>query len=237
MNSQLGVILGASGGIGRACLHRFADHPTRIVAVGRSLERLPQSDENVLSCVADISTDEGCERVLELVTREARPIRFVVVASGVAHRASLTESTSRDWDRVLRANLIGPAVLLGGLLTREWTEPASIVVIGSISGRRALPLRSLYGCSKAAIEHFARSAATELAERRIAVNVVSAGVIDTEFVAADRERLVRYSADRVPMKRMGRSDEVADLVRYLVDAPEYLTGAAIALDGGAGILG
>lgn len=237
MSDAVGLLLGASGGIGRACLEPLLGMTPRIIAVARSAGRLPPASDRILPCVADVGTTEGRDAIVELAEGLSAPIRYLVVASGVSHRSSIQEATESDWDRILRSNLVGPALLLGRLLRLSWTEPATIVVVGSLSARRSLPNRSLYGAVKAGLEHFARTAAVELAPRRISVNVVSAGVVDTPFLGGDRDRLDAYAANRVPVRRMGRPDEVADLVGYLVRAPEYLTGAVIPLDGGAGVLG
>lgn len=237
MSDEVGLLLGASGGIGRACLEPLLGMAPRIIAVGRSAGRLPSASDRILPCVADIGTTEGRDSIVELVEELSLPIRYVVLASGIAHRSAIQDATEGDWDRTLRSNLVGPALLLGRLLRLTWSEPAAIVIVGSLSARRALPNRSLYGAVKAGLEHFGRTAAVELAPRRISVNVVSAGVVDTPFLGGDRERLDTYAAQRVPVGRMARPDEVADLIGYLIRAPEYLTGAVIPLDGGAGVLG
>lgn len=188
-------------------------------------------------CRADIASEAGRKRVADVVRHSGLPIKYVVVASGVAHRALISDDSQDDWRHVLDTNLIGPALLLGELLELEWMVPSSIVLIGSLSARRALPRRSLYGASKAALEQFGRVAAVELAGRGIRVNVASVGVTDTPFLAGDRETLDRYISERIPIGRAGRPDEVADLVEYLVAGPMFMTGATIEIDGGSGVNG
>jgi 3-oxoacyl-[acyl-carrier protein] reductase len=115
-----------------------------------------------------------------------------------------------------------------------WQPPASVVVIGSISATRSLPERSVYGDSKAGIEHLARALAAEVASSGIRVNVVAPGVIETPFLGEATAALARWVEARVPLGRTGTPEEVAELVRYLIlDAPPYLTGARISIDGGA----
>jgi 3-oxoacyl-[acyl-carrier protein] reductase len=209
----------------------------RVITVGRSAGRLPPASDRVLQCEADIGTAEGRDAIITSVERLAAPIRYVVIASGIAHRSTIEGATAEDWDRTLQTNLIGPALLIGRLLGLAWSDPAAIVIIGSLAARRVLPDRSLYGSVKAGLEQFARAAAVELAPRGISVNVISAGVVDTPFLSGDRDRLDRYAALRVPVRRMARPTEVADLVRYVITAPGFLTGAVIDLDGGAGVVG
>jgi 3-oxoacyl-[acyl-carrier protein] reductase len=107
-------------------------------------------------------------------------------------------------------------------------------VIGSISASRALPHRAVYGATKAGLEHLARSLAAVLGATGITVNVVSPGVIDTPFLGDATPTLDAWVEDRVPLARVGDPDEVAKLVEYVaLHAPPYLTGARIAVDGGA----
>jgi NAD(P)-dependent dehydrogenase (short-subunit alcohol dehydrogenase family) len=107
-----------------------------------------------------------------------------------------------------------------------------VVVIGSISASRALPNRIVYASAKAGLEHFARSLSAELAERHLRCNVVAPGVIDTDFLGDNRSPLNDWVSEHVPMGRLGDRSEVATVVRFLVrDAPEYLSGARITVDG------
>lgn len=234
---EVGLLLGASGGIGRACLNGLLNLAPRVLAVARSEDRLPPTSERVVRCAADLGTEDGRDRIVGMIVAMRSPIRYVVMASGVPYRSELSSATAADWDSVVRANLSGPALLLGKLLAQQWTQPATVVVIGSLAARRALPNRSVYGAVKAGLEQFARSAAVELAARRISVNVVSAGIVDTPFLGSQLAPLRAFAETRVPLGRIARPSEIAHLVAYLIGAPEYLTGAVIAIDGGAGVLG
>ncbi|MDP9225799.1 MAG: SDR family oxidoreductase [Actinomycetota bacterium] len=237
MTDEVGLLLGASGGIGRACLDKLVHLTPRVLAVARSEQGLPPASERILGCAADLGTEEGRDAIVARIAEAAMPIRYVVVASGVPYRAALSSATAADWDYVVRNNLSGPALLLGRLLKERWTQPAAVIIIGSLAARRALPNRSLYGAVKAGLEHFARSAAVELASRRITVNVVSAGIVDTPFLGTEIAPLRAFAETRVPLGRIAQPSEIAHLVTYLVAAPEYLTGAVIPIDGGAGVLG
>lgn len=234
---EAAIVLGGSGGIGAACAERLAQEYETLLAVSR---RPPPDHLLELGCLcwveADVATDRGREAVVEAVGEAS--LAAVVIASGVAHRGSLSTQTAEEWDRTLAVNLIGPALLLGSLAARvEWENPAGIVLVGSLSARRALPDRSLYGASKAALEHFGRCIAVELAPRGIAVNTVSVGVTDTPFLSGDRSRLDRYAASRIPVGRMATASEVAEAVAFALSGVGSLVGASIELDGGAGVLG
>jgi len=162
------------------------------------------------------------------------PIAWIVLAHGVPLRKPLAELGEQDITDAYTTNLIAPTLLLRRLLDRKWQPSASIVVIGSIPASRALPHRAVYGATKAGLEHLARSLAAELGSTGIKVNVVSPGVIDTPFLGDDASALDVWVQSRVPLGRVGGPDEVAKLVEFVaLHAPPYLTGARIAVDGGA----
>ncbi len=230
-----GIVVGATGGIGGACARALADRAARVLLCGRRRELLTELAAELgpaaAPVVADIATAEGRKTV---ATAVEEPLRWVVLAHGLALRKPLVELEGAEIEAVFAANLVGPALLLGELLRVEWAEPRAIVVVGSISASRALPNRAVYGATKAGIEHLARSLAAELGPAGFRVNIVAPGVVGTPFLGEDREALAHWVASRVPTGRIGRPDEVAEVVRYLVaDAPAYLTGGRIAVDGGA----
>jgi NAD(P)-dependent dehydrogenase (short-subunit alcohol dehydrogenase family) len=168
------------------------------------------------------------------VRAEDGDIRWVVHAAGVALRAGISEADPADIARIVAVNLTAPLLLVRELLTLPWARPASIVLVGSLSASRPLPGRSVYGAAKAGLEGAVRGLAVELAPRGIQVNAVSPGVVDTAMIAPVRPAVAAWAEQRVPAGRIGRPEEVADLIRYLcVDAPAYLTGARIPIDGGA----
>lgn len=233
------LVLGASGGIGGACVRKLAADGASVLATSRRPPGAEVLSAGTVDWVSgDISTVVGRAAVLDRVTGGGGRLGGVVVASGISHRGPVETHTVGDWQSVLTANLVGPAQLLADLVREAmWSEPAGIVLIGSLSARRALPDRALYGASKAALEHFGRCLAVELAPRGIYVNTISVGVTDTPFLVGDEERLARYVGQRVPAGRMTEPSEVADAVRYALTSAGSLAGASIELDGASGVLG
>jgi NAD(P)-dependent dehydrogenase (short-subunit alcohol dehydrogenase family) len=234
---SIGILVGAGGGIGSACAHALDASVDLMVLAGRSNARLRATASaltgRTATVVADITTENGREAIAAAapVTLE---IAWVILASGVPLRGPLTELAPADIQDTFMTNLIGPALLIRRLLDARWLPNASIIAVGSISATRSLPNRSVYSGSKAGLEHLCRSLAAEVAPRKIRVNVVSPGVIDTPFLGSDQAALESWISAHVPMRRMGTPDDVAEVVRYLIlEAPEYVTGARIAVDGGA----
>jgi NAD(P)-dependent dehydrogenase (short-subunit alcohol dehydrogenase family) len=235
---SLGILVGASGGIGSACAKALDSSVDLMVLAGRSEARLRATEKmltaTATAVAADIATESGRDAILRAVQVSQLEIGWLVLASGVPLRGSLPQQGLRDIHDTLLTNLVGPALLIRMLLDCRWRPNASIIAIGSISASRALPNRSVYGGSKAGLEHFCRSLAAEVAPLGIRVNVVAPGVIDTPFLGGDRGPLDRWVQTHVPQRRVGAPQDVADVVRFLVlEAPSYMTGARIAVDGGA----
>jgi NAD(P)-dependent dehydrogenase (short-subunit alcohol dehydrogenase family) len=230
-----GTVIGATGGIGGACARRLAGSTDVLVLSGRREEPLAELARELgpgaVAVAADIATAAGRDAILGAV-RE--PLAWVVLAHGMPLRRPLTEASESEIVDVFETNLVAPTLLVRRLLDLRWKESAALVVVGSISASRALPRRALYGATKAGLEHLARSLAAELAPSGIRVNVVSPGVIDTPFLGEGTSSLEEWVSERVPVGRLGGVDEVADVVRYVaLEGPPYLTGARIAVDGGA----
>ncbi len=236
--TDLLLVVGAAGGIGSACLRRLrAEHEAALAVDLPSCGR-PDDVDGVRWFEGDITNSSERAAAVDAVVAMDLPLRTVVLASGVPHRGGLAECTSAAWRRVLDVNVVGPAAFATELLLRaRWARSGSIVGIGSLSARRSLPARALYGASKAAFEHFLRGLALEVAARSIAVSVVSPGVTDTRFLSSDRQSLERYVTSRVPAQRMARADEVAEAVAMATRLGMVMTGATVSIDGGAGVAG
>jgi NAD(P)-dependent dehydrogenase (short-subunit alcohol dehydrogenase family) len=231
----VGLVVGATGGIGGACARALAGSVDRMAVTGRDEAKLRAVAADVgasaVPVVADIAAVAGRDAILAAVA--GGTLRWVVIASGAPLRGELDELDPEAIVETFHANLIGPALLLRALAETDWSTPASVAIIGSISATRAIAKRSVYAASKAGLERLAMSLGAEWAPRGIRVTVVAPGIIATPFLGTDQSRLDTWVKERVPSRRSGTPAEVADVVRYVVlDAPDYLIGARIAVDGG-----
>jgi NAD(P)-dependent dehydrogenase (short-subunit alcohol dehydrogenase family) len=236
----VGVVVGATGGIGSACARALATAADTIVLTGRNEHLLGDVTAalgaRAKAVIADLTEPADRERIAAAVDSSEGELEWVVVASGMPLRATLEALSSDEIVTAFTVNLVAPTLLIRRLLDCRWTPAARIVVIGSISAARALPNRSVYGASKAGIEHFARALAAEVAGRGIRVNVVAPGVVETPFLGDDAATLQDWVHARVPVARLGTPDEVAAVTRYLVvEAPDFMTAARVVVDGGAEI--
>jgi len=232
-----GLVVGATGGIGGACVAALAGSVERMIVTGRDTAKLAAAaafaGANPVSMIADIAEASGRRAVLDAVKATGSPLRWVVIASGAPLRGPLSELGEAEIEATYASNLVGPTLLLRGLAEASWTPRAALVIIGSTSATRAIANRSVYAASKAGLEHLAKSVAAEWAPRGIQVTVVAPGVVSTPFLGTDTARLDTWTAGKVPVGRTGRPEEIGALVRYVaLEAPEYLVGARIAIDGG-----
>jgi NAD(P)-dependent dehydrogenase (short-subunit alcohol dehydrogenase family) len=229
----VGLVVGATGGIGGACARALAGSVTRMIVTGRDRSKLATiaTETSADEVVGDIATNSGRAAILNAIGGDG--LRWVVIASGAPLRGALADLDPDAIVDTFQSNLVGPTLLLRGLSEVHWAKGASVAVIGSISATRALANRSVYAASKAGLERLAMSLGAEWARRGIRVTVVAPGVIATPFLGSDQARLDAWVAERVPKGRAGTAEEVAEVVRYAVlDAPDYLIGARIAVDGG-----
>lgn len=234
---SIGVIVGATGGIGGACVAALAASVDHLIVTGRDEERLAtvarEAAPGARAVIADIASAEGRAAIIRAIEETGDELRFAVIASGAPLRGPLAELDEAAIEATFQSNLVGPALLLRALARARWMPRASLVVIGSISASRAILNRTVYAASKAGLERLAMSLAAEWAPRGIRVTVVAPGIIATPFLGTDRSRLDAWVAERVPGGRTGTAEEVAEIVRYVaLDAPDYLIGARIAVDGG-----
>ncbi len=235
--TTVGLVVGAGGGIGAASAAALAGSVSRMVLADRDAGRLRQAaaaiGEDGHPVVADIAAAKDRAALIDAIAAAGGELRWVVLASGLPLRGSLADLDEAAIAAAFQANLVGPALLLRALADVRWAPRAAVVVIGSISATRPLANRAAYGASKAGIERLAMSLGAEWAPRGIRVNVVAPGVTDTPFLGDDRSRLDGWVAERVPSRRTGAPAEVAAVVRYLaLDAPDYVVGTRIAVDGG-----
>ena len=234
---SVGIVVGAGGGIGSACARALDASADLTVLAGRSDPRLRATASaltgRTATVVADVATEDGREAIARAAL-DMGEIAWLILASGVPLRGALMELTPDHIQKTLMTNLVGPTLLIRRLLDGRWLPNASIIAVGSISATRSLPNRSVYSGSKAGLEHLCRSLAAEVAPLGIRVNVVAPGVIDTPFLGGDQPALQVWVSAHVPQRQVGTPEDVADVVRYLIlEAPAYVTGARIAVDGGA----
>jgi NAD(P)-dependent dehydrogenase (short-subunit alcohol dehydrogenase family) len=242
------VITGAGSGIGRALSQSLSAKRHRVALAGRREERLLGTRA---ACVAE-GAAEGSVLVLPVDLTEAGSAEYVVQQTldtfgridalinnaGLARFAMLEQVRADDVEAMVRTNLLAPMLLIRSSVGALRQTRGVVVNVGSIGGLLALPGRSLYGATKAALHHLTRSLALELAPD-IRVNAVLPGAVDTEMYEdlglgpAEVEVLRANLLRTTPLGRMGTPEDVVPWIELLVGpAGRWVTGSLMVVDGG-----
>lgn len=239
------LITGAASGIGAACARMLADGgAARLVLVDRdeagldALE-LPCTCERVTGDVSDETMWAGLEPKLA-------PLELAVINAGVASGAPIAELDFAEWRRVLSVNLDGAFLSLRAVM-RALSDGGAAVLTSSVSGMKAEPGTAAYSASKAAMIQLAKVAAKEGAPRRVRVNAIAPGGVDTPIwdqVPYFQDLVTQHGGDRdaaleamakmaTPLGRYGSAEEIAAQIGFLLsDAAATITGAVLVSDGG-----
>ena len=239
---KVAVITGGSTGIGLATAKRFIqegmDH---VFITGRRKDALDRAVEqigkNVTAVQGDVANLADLDHLYEAVRRKNRKIDVIFANAGIAQLAPFGSVDEKFYDLHFEANVKGLffAVQKGLPLLND---AGSIVLTGSIADVKGFPNISVYSATKAAVRSFARTWTNELRERRIRVNTISPGHIDTPIFDGwqQGETLAKLKEDlakNVPLGRMGDPDEIAKAVSFLAsDEASYISGIELYVDGG-----
>lgn len=239
---KVALVTGAGRGIGRAIACRLADLGAMV------LVNYNGSKERALEVVAgieaaggaaravgcDVSDFAACGQMVEGIIADYGHVDILVNNAGVARDNLVARMSEEDYDYVLNINLKGAFHTIRHL-TRYFLKQkkGKIINITSVSGVLGNAGQANYAASKAGLIGLTKSVAKELAARNICVNAVAPGFIETEMTQALPERTREAAVSSIPMGRMGRPSDVAELVAFLAgDRSDYITGQVICVDGG-----
>ncbi|MFY7959942.1 MAG: SDR family NAD(P)-dependent oxidoreductase [Elsteraceae bacterium] len=236
LQDRIALVTGGESGIGAAVLARFRAEGAIAVSADQSVTQphLPPDGTEARHPV-DVAEESSTQALVAATLKAYGRIDVVVNSAGVSADTTALETTVEQFDRIVAINLRGSF-----LIARESakammkTGGGSIVLIGSVSGRRGNMGRVSYGASKGGVVTMAEVMAVEWAERGVRVNVVAPGPIESPMSRAFHPPAVRTAWRRVvPMGRYGNPEEIADAALYLASAESsYVTGHVLHVDGG-----
>jgi NAD(P)-dependent dehydrogenase (short-subunit alcohol dehydrogenase family) len=230
-------------GIGLAAAQQFTAHGAKVLITGRRaevLEKIAAANLNIEGLVADAADSEAAPRTIEAALKRWGRLGILVNNAGGGVIRPLVESDARTISEIFAVNVTGPVLLTAASVPHLAKTKVTIVNVSSTFGSKAAAGLSLYGSSKAAIEHLTRCWALELAPQGIRVNAIAPGPVETDFLR-DRMRLwdekIAAIKDQerqsIPLGRRGVPDDVVLWILNVADPRvTWITGQVIAVDGG-----
>lgn len=237
MMDKIALVVGGTRGIGFAVAERLISEGAKVFLTGRSQEQVNEAvfrlGANAHGLVADAGNTDDLAQVISAVQQEHERIDALVFNAGTTEPAALSSLTEAGFGRQVAVNVRGPVFGLQAALPLL-APGSSVVLIGSVAAVSASPNFGTYGATKAALRAYARTWTAELAPRGIRVNVVSPGPTDTEMFASVPEEARAAITSQIPMGRMGRPEEVAAAVVFLLSGQaSFIAGVELFVDGGA----
>jgi 3-oxoacyl-[acyl-carrier protein] reductase len=241
MTNRTAFITGASRGIGRACAIALSDAGARVAVGARNMGQLEELAEQlralgreVFPVALDLSSAESIKDAFAKTAKDFGAVGILVNNAGITKDGLALRMKKDDWDSVLATNLTGAFLaiqqVLQGMMRERWGR---IISISSVVGEMGNAGQANYVASKAGLIGLTKSIAREMGSRNITVNAVAPGFIETDMTAGLSEELRGAMLAQVPLKRLGRAEDVAAAVRFLAsEEAGYITGHVLDVNGG-----
>ncbi|MCZ6636352.1 MAG: SDR family NAD(P)-dependent oxidoreductase [bacterium] len=243
LESRTAIVTGAGQGMGRACALALADLGARLVINDLDSEKAEKTASDLrdrghetLAVQADITDAAAVHALIAQTNERFGDIHILINNAGILYPTKVIDIEEPEWDRVIAVNLKGTFLCSQAVLpSMQKANWGRIVNFSSTAGKNISTVGGAhYTAAKAGVLGFTRHLAREVAPNNITVNAVCPGLIDTEMVRStiDKDRTRAY-ANSFPINRLGRPEEVADLVAFLcTDKAAYITGASLDINGG-----
>jgi acetoacetyl-CoA reductase len=240
--ARVALVTGGTRGIGRAIVERLTADGIRVAAgysgndaAAESLKR----DTGAMVIKGNVGNFADCQHAVKAVEAELGPIDILVNNAGITRDGVFHRMNSEQWSEVIRVNMDSlfnmTRQVIEGMREREWGR---IINISSINGQKGQVGQTNYSAAKAGMIGFSKALALENAKKGVTVNVIAPGYIDTEMVQAVPEKVLEAIIGQIPVGRLGRGDEIADMVAFLAgERAGYVTGTTLSLNGGQYLVG
>jgi NAD(P)-dependent dehydrogenase (short-subunit alcohol dehydrogenase family) len=240
MVNKTALVTGGNSGIGYSTAKVLKQQGATVIITGRRKEALEKAAQElgVAFYLADQSKVSDVEALVENVQKAFGQLDILFINAGVLGQFSIEQATEEMYDYIMDINLKGAYFTLSRFIP-VLKDGASVVFLSSNTATMTTPGISIYASSKAALNSIVRTAALELAERKIRVNAVSPGPTETEVMnklgydAKKLDDIKTWIIERVPLRKMGTAENVGKMVAFLCsDAADFITGSEVLMDGG-----
>jgi NAD(P)-dependent dehydrogenase (short-subunit alcohol dehydrogenase family) len=242
LDKKVAVITGGSSGIGLATAKLFVEEGAYVFITGRRQSELDKAKteigRNITAVQGDVAKLEDLDRLFAQIKAEKGSLDVVVASAGFVEHQPITAATAEHFDKTFGVNARGTYFTVAKALPLV-KDGASIVLVASAVHLKGFPAHGTYAGTKAALRSFARTWATELKDRKIRVNTLSPGAVDTPIIASqfatkeEADGAKKMFAQITPLGRIGQADEIARAALFLASSDSsYSTGIDLVTDGG-----
>jgi len=242
LNGKIAVVTGGSSGIGFATAKAFVNEGATVYITGRRKEALEAAAAKIgqgcIPVTGDTSKQQDIQALYDQIRSDHGRVDIIFANAGIAEYGVFGQIDEAQYERIFSTNVKGVLFTVQTALPLM-PDGSSVILNGSVVGSKGLPANSVYAATKGAVRSFACTWTTDLKQRKIRVNVVSPGPINTEGMEAlltsgelgqARRELISNS---VPLGRIGRPEEIANAVVFLAsDEASFISGAEFFVDGG-----
>jgi dihydroanticapsin dehydrogenase len=243
---KVSLITGGGTGIGRGTALAFAREGAKVAVAGRRMDKLQEVVSEIkaaggeaIAVACDVSRAVDAQNAIRKTVEAFGKLDVLVNNAGVLSVSTIEEIPEDEWDRLIDANLKGPFLMCRAALPEfRKAGGGAIVNVGSVLGLVAMKKRAAYCASKGGVTLLTKAIAIDHGHENIRANCICPSIVETELVSQlfntpDGDRVKRERLATIPLGRMGRPADIAELAVYLAsDESSWLTGAAIPLDGG-----
>ena len=240
--ARVAFVTGGTRGIGRAICERLKSDGMKVAAGYSGNEEAAQAcarELGVMVVKGNVGSFEDCDRAVRAVEAELGPVDVLVNNAGITRDGVFHKMSPAQWSDVIRVNMDSvfnmTRQVIEGMREREWGR---IVNISSINGQKGQMGQTNYAAAKAGMIGFTKALALENARKGVTVNCICPGYIDTEMVQAVPENVLASIIAQIPVGRLGRGEEIADMVAFLAgEHAGFVTGSTLSLNGGQYMVG
>lgn len=239
LKNKVAVITGGNSGIGYATAKMLSEKGAKVIITGRRKEAVEKAgaELGVIGLLADQSKVSDIDNLVSQISKQYGKLDILLINAGITKIAPIEQTTEDMFDEVMNVNFKGAYFTLSKFIPLL-NENASVVFLSSSSATISPQQGSVYAASKAALNAVVKIAALELASKKIRVNAVSPGPVATAIMdkIGLNNDLEKYLLSTIPLSRMGKAEEVADMITYLSgDNAAFITGSIFSVDGGQAI--